>query len=133
MKTDGCGWDIGGRIDLSYGTDWRYGDCYGLENHIDAKHDLYGLVIPQFYLEVAYNDLTVKMGHYAACMGYEIVPAPGNFFYSHSYALGYSEPILATGVRPITSSTRTGTSSAASMTASTCSRTRTISSISWAG
>ena len=25
VKTDGCGWDIGGRIDLMYGSDWRYG------------------------------------------------------------------------------------------------------------
>jgi hypothetical protein len=99
VKTDGCGWDLGGRIDLAYGTDWRYGECYGLETNLDAPNHLYGFVMPQFYLEAGYNDLTVKMGHYAACMGYEIVAAPGNFFYSHSYALGYSEPVLVTGVQ----------------------------------
>ena len=33
VKTDGCGFDIGGRIDLMYGTDWRYGDCLGLEQN----------------------------------------------------------------------------------------------------
>lgn len=97
-KTDGDGFDIGGRIDACYGTDWRYGDCLGLENRINAPNDLYGLVLPQFYFEVAYNDLTVKLGHYAVCLGYEIVPAPANFFYSHSYALT-SEPILTTGVQ----------------------------------
>jgi len=99
VKTDGCGWDIGGRIDLIYGSDWRYGESYGLETNLDANNQMYGFVMPQFYLEVGYNDLTVRLGHYAACIGYEIVPAPGNFFYSHSYALAYSEPILVTGVQ----------------------------------
>jgi len=99
VKTDGCGWDIGGRIDLTYGSDWRYGECYGLETNIDAPNHLYGFILPQFYLEVGYNDLTVKLGHYAASIGYEVVAAPGNFFYSHSYALGYSEPVLVTGVQ----------------------------------
>jgi hypothetical protein len=99
VKTDGCGWDIGGRIDLMYGSDWRYGDCYGLETNLDAPNKLYGLILPQFFLEVGYNDLTVKMGHFAPSIGYEVVAAPGNFFYSHSYALGYSEPVLVTGVQ----------------------------------
>ena len=97
VKTDGYGWDIGGRIDIAYASDWRYGDCFGLETNIDAQNQLYGFVMPQFYLEAGYNDLIVKIGHYAACMGYEVVAAPGNFFYSHSYALGYSEPVIVTG------------------------------------
>ena len=49
VKTDGCGWDIGGRIDLMYGSDWRYGDCYGLETNLDAPNHLYGFILPQFY------------------------------------------------------------------------------------
>ena len=81
-----------------YGSDWRYGECYGLETNLDAPNHLYGFIMPQFYLEVGYNDLTVKIGHYAPSIGYEVVAAPGNFFYSHSYALGYSEPVLVTGV-----------------------------------
>jgi hypothetical protein len=99
VKTDGCGWDIGGRVDLMYGSDWRYGESYGLETNLDAPNHLYGFILPQFYLEVGYNDLTVKMGHYAPCIGYEVVAAPGNFFYSHSYAIGYSEPVLVTGAQ----------------------------------
>ena len=99
VKTDGCGVDIGGRVDLMYGSDWRYGESYGLETQIDAPNHLYGFVIPQFYLEVGYNNLTVRMGHYAPSIGYEVVAAPGNFFYSHSYALGYSEPVLVTGLQ----------------------------------
>ena len=97
VKTNGCGWDIGGRVDLMYGSDWRYGLCNGLETNLDAPNQIYGFIMPQFYLEVGYNDLTVKIGHYAPSIGYEVVAAPGNFFYSHSYALGYSEPVLVTG------------------------------------
>jgi hypothetical protein len=98
-NTDGCGFDIGGRIDMCYGTDWRYGKNFGLEDRINGADQLYGFVLPQFYLEVAYNDLTIKAGHYGTGFGYEAVPAVLNFFYSHSYAMCYSEPILVTGVQ----------------------------------
>ena len=97
VKTDGCGFDIGGRVDLVYGTDWRYGDSPGLENRINSRTDYYGLVIPQFYLDVGWNDLTARIGHFAAGIGYEQIPGPANLFYSHSYAMGYSEPLLLTG------------------------------------
>ncbi len=100
VKQSDCGgWDIGGRVDLMYGSDWRYGECYGLETNLDSPNHLYGLILPQFYMEVGYNNLSVKMGHFAPSIGYEVVAAPGNFFYSHSYALGYSEPVLVTGLQ----------------------------------
>ncbi len=99
-KTDGCGFDIGGRIDVVYGEDWRFGQCAGLEDRFDAHDSFYGLVLPQFYLEVAYNDLTVKMGHFATLTSLEVVPAPLNFFYSHTYLMGgYYDPLLVTGLQ----------------------------------
>jgi len=99
-KTDGCGFDIGGRVDVVYGEDWRFGQCYGLENRIDSPNSFYGLVLPQFYLEVAWNDLTVKIGHFATLTSLEVVPAPLNFFYSHSYLMtGYFDPLLVTGLQ----------------------------------
>jgi hypothetical protein len=99
-KTEGCGWDIGGRIDVVYGTDWRFGQCFGLENRFNDVNSFYGLILPQFYLEVAYNDLTVKMGHFATFTAYEVVPGAMNFFYSHSYLMtGYFDPLLVTGVQ----------------------------------
>jgi hypothetical protein len=99
-KTDGCGWDFGGRVDVVYGEDWRYGQSVGLEDRIDNPNRLYGLVLPQFYGEVAYNDLTVKIGHFATFSSYEIVPPVFNFFYSHSYlSLGYFDPMLVTGLQ----------------------------------
>jgi hypothetical protein len=97
-KTDGCGFDLGGRVDLAYGTDWRYGMNPGLENRIDSANQFYGMILPQFYVEAAFNDLTVKLGHYATGMGHEMVPAVGNFFYSHNYLMSYTEPLLVTGL-----------------------------------
>ena len=96
--TGGCGFAWGGHIDMIYGTDWRFGINHGLEDRINGfDYQSYGLVIPQAYLELAYNDLSVKLGHFAAILDYEAVPAVMNPFYSHSYSYGYTVPQLVTG------------------------------------
>ena len=98
-NTGGCGIDVGGRLDVVYGTDWRFGQNFGLEDKINGNDNYYGLVFPQAYAEVAINNLTIKMGHFATFTTYEVVPAPMNFFYSHSYAMaGYFDPCLVTGM-----------------------------------
>ncbi len=97
-NTGGYGWDWGGHVDMIYGTDWRYGVNWGLEDRINGVGQSYGVVFPQFYLEVAYNDLKIRGGHFAGILGYEVVPAVLNPFYSHSYAMAYSEPLLVTGL-----------------------------------
>jgi hypothetical protein len=98
VDTGGCGWDIGGHLDVIYGTDWRFGINNGLETEINGfNRQSYGLVIPQAYLELAYNNLSVKLGHFAAILDYEAVPAPLNPFYSHSYSYAYTVPQLVTG------------------------------------
>ena len=97
--TGGCGWALGGHIDALFGTDWRFGINHGLEDRINGFHDqTYGTVLPQMYAEVAVNKLSVKIGHFAGILDYEVVPAPFNPFYSHSYCYGYSVPQLVTGV-----------------------------------
>ena len=53
--------------------------------------------MPQLYGEVAYNDLKVKIGHFYTPIGYEVVQAPQNFFYSHSYSHTFGEPFTHTG------------------------------------
>jgi len=99
VNTGGDGWDFGGRIDAMYGTDWRFGINNGLEDRINGFNgQSYGMVLPQAYAEVAHNDLSVKLGHFAAILDYEAVPAPANFFYSHSYCYSYCVPQLVTGV-----------------------------------
>ncbi len=96
--TGGCGFAWGGHIDMIYGTDWRFGINHGLEDRINGfNYQTYGLVIPQAYLELAYNKLSVKLGHFASILDYEAVPAVMNPFYSHSYSYGYTVPQLVTG------------------------------------
>ncbi len=96
VDTSGCGLDLGGRIDLLYGTDWRFTPANGLED--DWNHErFYGLAMPQMYMDVGYNNLLVRAGHFFTIVGYESVPAPDNFFYSHSYSMLYGEPFTHTG------------------------------------
>jgi putative OmpL-like beta-barrel porin-2 len=105
VDTGGCGFDIGGRLDLLYGTDWRaaYFHGLGLEGDLNGaelsgSNELYGFAVPQFYAEIGLNNLSVKIGRMTGILGYEIIPPMGNFFYSHSYSLCYGEPFLITGL-----------------------------------
>jgi hypothetical protein len=98
----GCGWAWGGRMDLLYGQDYIFTQAVGLELNDDGTNNwngskMYGLAMPQIYGEVAYNDLSVKVGHFYTIMGYEVVPATGNFFYSHAYTMQYGEPFTHSG------------------------------------
>ena len=98
-NNQGEGWALGGHVDLVYGTDWRFGINHGLEDRFnDFNRQSYGFILPQAYVEVAYDNLSVKLGHFAGILGYEVVPAVANPFYSHSYAMAFGEPLLVTGV-----------------------------------
>jgi hypothetical protein len=54
--------------------------------------------MPQLYGEVGYGDHAVKFGHFYTIIGYEVVPAIGNFFYTHAYTMQYGEPFYHTGI-----------------------------------
>jgi hypothetical protein len=95
------GFDIGGRIDYMYGTDSQDTQAFGIDNdHWDNDWDNgadYGHAMPQLYLEAGYGDLSVKVGHFYTIIGWEVVTAPDNFFYSHAYTMYNSEPFTHTG------------------------------------
>ena len=97
-----CGWDWGFRIDAMYGIDANntqsFGNAYGKFDFSDAfNHGEYGFAIPQVYVEVANGDLSIKAGHFYTLIGYEVVTAPDNFFYSHAWTMNNSEPFTHTG------------------------------------
>ncbi len=99
VNTGGDGFDFGGRIDAAYGTDWRWYMNNGLENRLNGLDgQTYGMMLPQAYAAVGYNDLTVKLGTFEGILDYETLPAPANFFYSHSYCYTYGVPHLMTGM-----------------------------------
>ncbi|CAN0452857.1 unnamed protein product, partial [Hapterophycus canaliculatus] len=95
------GFDIGGRIDYVYGTDSQDTQSFGINNdHWDNGWDNgadYGHALPQVYGEVGYGDLSVKIGHFYTIIGWEVVTAPDNFFYSHAYTMYNSEPFTHSG------------------------------------
>lgn len=91
--------DLGGRIDYVYGIDGPDVQAFG-----DHSWDFgwnsssrYGSAIPQLYLELAIGDWSIKGGRFWTPIGYEVIPATGNFFYSHSYTCFYGEPFTHTG------------------------------------
>jgi hypothetical protein len=104
-KTDtgGSGWDIGGNMDLMYGTNYIFLQSRGLETNRDLTNrwnsdtgsgvggvGLMGLALPQLYLEVAHDDLTVQVGHFYLPLGYERQIPTENTFYSNSYGFTFS-------------------------------------------
>jgi hypothetical protein len=94
--TEGGGWDWGWRVDAMYGEDWRFTQALGLETDWNTNR-FFGLALPQFYVEGAYNDLKLKVGHWYAPVGYEVVTMPGNFFPSVPYTFQYGEAFTMTG------------------------------------
>jgi hypothetical protein len=96
------GLGFGFRGDLMYGTDAPNTQSFGnnpgewdFQNGFD--HGSYGFAIPQAYGEVAMGDLSVKIGHFYTLLGYQVVPATGNFFYSIPYTFNFSEAFTHTG------------------------------------
>jgi hypothetical protein len=111
VRQDAYCWDLGAQVDLLYGTDYFYTTALGLETELDGTQRwnsdsgsrgaaLYGLAMPQLFMDVFVpwgHGVTVRLGHFYSTLGYETVPAPTNYFYSHSYAFQYGQPKTHTG------------------------------------
>jgi len=108
LDTEKSWFDWGGRIDLLYGTDYVFTTARGLDAYAGGDpiglggpkwgSRYYGLAMPQLYGEFGFGDLAVKFGHFYTIIGYEVVPAIGNFFYTHAYTMQYGEPFTHTGI-----------------------------------
>jgi len=103
LDLESSAWNFGGRMDVMFGTDSRFTQATGLDNKLISENNLrfYDLAIPQAYLEIFAplgNGVTAKIGHFYTIIGQEVVMAPNNFFYSHSYTMQYAEPFTHTGV-----------------------------------
>ena len=98
-----CGLDWGFRVDVMYGVDARQTQAFG---NTGGRWDFqarwtrgagYGFALPQAYTELASGDWNLKVGHFYTLVGYEVVTAPDNFFYSHALTMFNSEPFTHTG------------------------------------
>ena len=96
------GMGFGFRGDFMYGADAQdtqaFGEPYPQE-HWDTDWDrgAYGSAIPQLYAEVAFGNLSVKAGKFYTPVGYTVVTAPDNFFYSVPFTMYTSEPFTHSG------------------------------------
>ena len=118
VVSSGKSWDLGFRADFMFGTDAIFTQAYGnpatdpttggnMQHRGDWDLNIlntgrnYGVALPQAFVEIyapIANGLTIKAGHFYTPIGYETVPAPNNFFYSHAYTMQYGEPFTHTGV-----------------------------------
>jgi hypothetical protein len=94
------GLDFGGRVDLMYGTDASKTQAFGGTGWDTTwnRGDGYGWAMPQLYAEIATENSTTIIGHFFTVVGYEVVTAPDNFFFSHAMTMFNSEPFTHTGV-----------------------------------
>lgn len=100
-KTDECkDFDVGGRVDINYGTNYRWMTSAGLEDRWDfnTSRSFYGMAIPQMYGEVAYKDMKIKAGHFASPVGYFGLDMAANLFNTLPYTYQYGEAFTHTGV-----------------------------------
>ncbi len=108
VNTEANQWDIGGRVDFMFGSDTRFTQAVGLEFSdagkqkwvSDVEQKFNRLALPQAYLTVyapVLSGITAKLGHFYTLIGYEVVTAPDNFFFTHAYTMQYGEPFTHTG------------------------------------
>ncbi len=95
----GNGLDWGFRCDFLFGVDGPDTTAFG-DGSWDTSwqtSNQYGFAMPQLYGELAIGKTRIKAGHFYTIIGYEVVQAPDNFFYSHAYTMYYNEPFTHTG------------------------------------
>jgi hypothetical protein len=86
VDTDSCESNFGFQVDMVFGTDARFTKAAGLDTSWGGNNAFYQFAMPQAYVE--WSDgagLSVKAGHFYTIIGYEVVTAPDNFFYSHTH------------------------------------------------
>ncbi|MGB8278182.1 MAG: outer membrane beta-barrel protein [Methylovirgula sp.] len=97
--------DFGFKVQLLYGSDARYthylGECDYCINNINQVDvvEAWGEVhLPYIFS----GGIDVKVGQFVTLEGLEVINAPDNLFYSHSYIFNFGIPLKDTGVMTIT-------------------------------
>jgi len=105
-------WGIGGEVDVLYGTDYQFLQSRGLETHSDFTNKwnsdngsglfgkgLMGIALPQAYLEIANENVSVKLGHFYHPLGFVRLDLSGaQIGNTGTYSLFYAEFLPVTGV-----------------------------------
>jgi Putative beta-barrel porin-2, OmpL-like. bbp2 len=101
-RPDNSDFGVGGRVDVLYGNDFFLAQSAGFELNRDGSrkwnsNTSMGLTMPQAYLEVGSDTLSVQVGHFYTIVGYEGVQSANNFFYSHAYSYQFAGPFTQWG------------------------------------
>ncbi|MBA64019.1 MAG: hypothetical protein CMJ76_16815 [Planctomycetaceae bacterium] len=99
--SDAEGFGLGYHFDLVYGrhaeeTAAFSNPNFGQAGDWDTEDDDWAM--PQLYLTGHLGDWDITLGKFYTLVGYEVVQANGNFFYSHAKTMNNSEPFTHTGV-----------------------------------
>ena len=106
-ETGGHGFDWGARIDMMFGSDAYFAQSRGFlgeaQGTWDSRPDWigsdgYGIAVPQFYGELLYGNVGMKVGLFDTLMGVEGMRTTDNFFYSRSHSFLWGEPFRHSGV-----------------------------------
>ena len=102
------GWDIGGKIEMIYGSDADLIHANGLNFYHSWSNNTQGDPLDQFDLEQAYVDfgvpigadsgVLIRAGKFDTPFGLEQIDPVDNLFYSHSLAFGHVLPYTLTGI-----------------------------------
>ncbi len=96
--------DFGFKVQLLYGSDARYthylGECdycIGNINQFDVEEAWVAAHLPYVFA----GGIDVKAGQFVTLLGSEVINAPDNIFYSHSYIFNFGLPLKDTGVMTV--------------------------------
>ena len=95
------GMDWGFKIQGLYGTDARFTHTIGLFDRATNSPYQFDLVEANglAHLPVVFSGgIDLKAGIYSTPIGYEVIDAPGNFFYTHNYITNFGIPLKHTGI-----------------------------------
>ncbi len=110
-NTENGQWGIGGEVDVLYGTDYQFLQSRGLETHNDNTNKwnsgqgsglfgvgLMGVALPQAFLEVANENVSLKLGHFYHPLGFVRLDLSGaQIGNTGTYSLFYAEFLPVTG------------------------------------
>lgn len=104
--------DFGGRVDVMFGSSYRWATSAGFEDKIfktntgtqsgagDYKaiaSSMYGLAIPAMYLDAAYKSFKLRVGHIVSPVGYNTIDTTQNPTPFIPYTYQYGEPFTHFG------------------------------------
>ncbi len=94
------GWDVGGQVTAMWGTDARFAQSAGMEynaGHGTWNDGDYYTAVAQAFVEIGYNNVSVKAGKFWNPMGANPLDSTERFFYTLSDAFGLM-PVTQSGI-----------------------------------